>query len=77
MQKLTLSQLYPRKSAGILINMEKQISKICKSISIVTGSITYQEKIVLIKILDKLNKFHNPILSKNTDCSILTDNVYE
>lgn len=62
MQKLTLSQPYPRKSAGILIiNIEKQISKICKSISIVTGNITYQEKIELIKILDKLNKFHNPI----------------
>ncbi len=60
-----------------LETLEKQMNKIRNATNIVTGNITHMEKMELIRILDKLDKFHNPIFSKNIECSSLIDTVYE
>ncbi|PZU83533.1 MAG: MarR family transcriptional regulator [Chryseobacterium sp.] len=60
-----------------LETLEKQMDKIRNATNIVTGNITYQEKMELIRILDKLDKFHQPIFSKNIDSHHLINVVYE
>lgn len=58
-----------------LETLELQMDKIRSASNIVTGNLTYPEKIELIKILDKLDKFHHPIFSKGIECQNLLDTV--
>ena len=55
--------------------LEMQMDKIRTATSIVTGNLTYNEKMDLIRILDKLEQFHRPIFSKNIDNNKLIDTV--
>lgn len=59
-----------------LIVLEKQMDKIRKASNIVTGSLSYPEKMELIRILNKLDAYHQPIYSKNIQASELLDIVY-
>jgi len=60
-----------------LYTLELQMDKIRNATNIVTGNLSYPEKIELIKILDKLDKFHHPIFSKNIESPNLIDTVYK
>jgi len=55
--------------------LELQMEKIRNATNIVTGNLTYSEKIKLIKILDKLDKFHQPIFSRSIECHNLIDTL--
>lgn len=55
--------------------LEMQMDKIRTATSIVTGNLTYNEKMDLIRILDKLEQFHRPIFAKNIDNNKLIDTV--
>ena len=54
-----------------LVALENQMDKIRKATSIVTGNLTHEEKMELIRLLNKLNDFHQPIYDKN----IVTENL--
>jgi len=58
-----------------LNTLELQMEKIRNATNIVTGNLTYPEKIELIKILDKLDKFHQPIFSRSIEYNNLIDTV--
>lgn len=45
--------------------LEQQMYKIRAASEIVTGDLTYAEKMELIRLLNKLEDFHNPIYCKN------------
>lgn len=47
--------------------LEKQMDKIRKATDIVTGDLTRNEKMELIRLLHKLDVFHKPIYNKNID----------
>ncbi len=47
--------------------LENQMEKIRKATEIVTGDLTQNEKMELIRILNKLNDFHQEIYHKNID----------
>lgn len=47
--------------------LEGQMDKIRQATSIVTGDLTYNEKMELIRLLNKLNDFHQPIYDKNIE----------
>ncbi len=49
---------------GIKI-LEKQMPKIRNASKIVSGNLTFSEKMELIRILSKLEDFHNPIFNRN------------
>lgn len=51
---------------GLLI-LENQMQKIRKATNIVAGNLNNSEKMDLIRILNKLDRFHNPIFSRNID----------
>lgn len=55
--------------------LEKQMDKIRKASKIVTGDLTYNEKMELIRLLNKLNDFHQPIYDRNIDPEYLLDEV--
>lgn len=55
--------------------LEKQMDKIRQATQIVTGDLTYSEKMELIRLLTKLNNFHHPIYCKNLAPSKLLDVV--
>lgn len=55
--------------------LEKQMHKIRHATQIVTGDLTYAEKINLIRLLNKLNEFHLPIYDKNIAPEYLLDEV--
>jgi len=55
--------------------LEKQMDKIRTASSIVTGNLNYTEKMELIKILDKLDQFHNSIFSRNIHNQQLLETV--
>lgn len=55
--------------------LDQQMDKIRTATRIVTGNLSYIEKLTLIKILDKLDHFHRPIFSKNINSSELLDTV--
>lgn len=57
--------------------LEKQMSKIRQATSIVTGDLTHDEKMELIRLLKKLDEFHKPIYHKNIESSALLDEVTE
>lgn len=50
-----------------LLALENQISKIRKATEIVTGDLTHSEKMELIRLLNKLKDFHQPIYDKNIE----------
>lgn len=56
-------------------DLDKQMSKIRQATEIVTGDLTRNEKMELIKLLNKLNDFHQPIFSKNINSAELLDTV--
>ncbi|OJV52065.1 MAG: MarR family transcriptional regulator [Bacteroidetes bacterium 43-16] len=48
-----------------LETLEKQMDKIRQATNIVTGDLTHPEKMELIRLLTKLDRFHKPIFSEN------------
>lgn len=57
--------------------LENQMEKIRSATNIVTGNLNHSEKMELIRILDKLDKFHQPIFSKNIESPKLLETVYQ
>lgn len=57
--------------------LESQMEKIRNATKIVSGNLDYPEKIELIRILDKLDKFHQPIFARNIESPKLIETVYE
>jgi len=51
-------------SKGVRV-LEQQMGKVRKATKIVTGDLTHNEKMELIRLLNKLNDFHQPIYDKN------------
>lgn len=58
-----------------LEDLENQMSKIRQATEIVTGDLSRNEKMELIRLLNKLNDFHQPIFSKNIHSAELLDTV--
>lgn len=56
-----------------LIVLEKQMDKIRHATNIVTGNLTHPEKMELIRLLNKLEDFHQHIYDKNIDAEFLLD----
>lgn len=57
--------------------LENQMEKIRNASDIVTGNLTHSEKMDLIRLLDKLDKFHKPIFAKNIESPKLIETVYQ
>ena len=55
--------------------LEQQMDKIRQATKIVTGDLSYSEKMLLIRLLVKLDHFHQPIFSKNIDSTELLERV--
>ena len=55
--------------------LESQMKKIRQATQIVTGDLTYYEKMDLIRLLTKLDEFHNPIFCKNIDPAQLLNKI--
>ncbi|RKS97538.1 MarR family winged helix-turn-helix transcriptional regulator [Chryseobacterium defluvii] len=60
-----------------LAALAQQMDKIRSATHIVAGDLDYSEKMSLIRILDKLDKFHHLIFSRNIDSKNLIDEVYK
>lgn len=58
-----------------LQSLDKQMDKIRQATKIVTGDLTHSEKMELIRLLDKLDHFHQPIFSQNMDSADLLERV--
>ncbi|NPA09773.1 MAG: MarR family transcriptional regulator, partial [Chlorobi bacterium] len=54
-----------------------QMEKIRNATNIVAGNLNYTEKMELIRILNKLDRFHHPIFSRNIDSKDLINTVYQ
>uniref|UniRef100_A0AAU6WJ89 HTH marR-type domain-containing protein n=2 Tax=Chryseobacterium TaxID=59732 RepID=A0AAU6WJ89_9FLAO len=57
--------------------LEKHMDKIRVATEIVAGNLNYNEKMELIRILNKLDRFHYPIFSRNIDSKDLIKTIYE
>ncbi|WP_042720995.1 MarR family winged helix-turn-helix transcriptional regulator [Flavobacterium sp. B17] len=57
--------------------LNTQMKRIREATDIVAGNLTYHEKMELIRILNKLDRFHYPIFSRNIDSKDLIKTVYE
>jgi DNA-binding MarR family transcriptional regulator len=55
--------------------LEQQMGKIRQATKIVTGDLSHFEKMELIRLLDKLDRFHQPIFSKNIESAELLERV--
>lgn len=55
--------------------LEHQMNHIRQATQIVTGNLTYSEKMDLIRILNKLEHFHKPIFRQNIEVSKLLNTV--
>lgn len=55
--------------------LENQMDKIRRATEIVAGDLSRNEKMELIRLLNKLNDFHQPIYSKNIEPEFLLDEV--
>ena len=55
--------------------LENQMQKIRVATMIVSGDLSNNEKMDLIRLLSKLDKFHNPIFSRNIDSDLLLEIV--
>ncbi|GEN74330.1 MarR family winged helix-turn-helix transcriptional regulator [Chryseobacterium hagamense] len=62
--------------AGIAA-LEQHMGKIRIATEIVAGNLNHHEKMELIRILNKLDRFHYPIFSRNIDSKDLIKTVYE
>lgn len=58
-----------------LTALDKQMDKIRQATQIVTGDLNHNEKMELIRLLNKLNDFHLPIYNKNIDPASLLEEV--
>lgn len=56
--------------------LENQMKKIRQATNIVAGNLTHGEKMELIRILNKLDRFHYPIFSRNINSDDLINTVY-
>ena len=70
------SKLIRISERGILI-LENQMEKIRQATHIVAGNLTHNEKMDLIRILNKLDRFHYPIFSRNISTDQLITTVYD
>jgi DNA-binding MarR family transcriptional regulator len=59
-----------------LFDLEKVMANIRHATEIVSGNLTHHEKIQLIKLLQKLDNFHNPIYTSNIGPAELVDTAY-
>lgn len=57
--------------------LENQMKNIRSATNIVSGNLNYSEKMDLIRILNKLDKFHYPIFNRNIDSKDLISTVYQ
>lgn len=57
--------------------LENQMGKIRQATEIVTGNLNYQEKMDLIRLLNKLNDYHLPIYEKNISPSKLLEEAQQ
>lgn len=57
--------------------LDNQMERIRHATQIVSGDLTHTEKMELIRILIKLDKFHQPIFSRNIDSQNLVETVYK
>lgn len=57
--------------------LDDQMQSIRKASQVVTGNLTESEKIELIRLLQKLDSFHNPIYRENHDAVSLLDSAYD
>ena len=57
--------------------LEQHMSKIRIATEIVAGNLNHHEKMELIRILNKLDRFHYPIFSRNIDSKDLIKTIYE
>ncbi|WP_162089286.1 MarR family winged helix-turn-helix transcriptional regulator [Chryseobacterium aquaeductus] len=57
--------------------LEHQMNKIRQATQIVSGNLSYTEKMDLIRILNKLVKFHHPIYNRNIENRDLIETVYK
>jgi len=57
--------------------LEKQMANIRNATKIVSGNLTEDEKYELIELLNKLDRFHNPIFGRNIDSTNLIDTVFK
>ncbi|MCS3870454.1 DNA-binding MarR family transcriptional regulator [Chryseobacterium ginsenosidimutans] len=57
--------------------LELQMKNIRSATEIVTGNLNHHEKIELIRILHKLEHFHNPIFSRNINSKDLINTVHK
>lgn len=55
--------------------LEKQMNKIRQATTIVTGDLTHSEKMELIRLLTRLNAFHQPFYDKNIEPQKLLNEV--
>lgn len=55
--------------------LDMQMGKIREATKIVTGDLSYKEKMELIYLLNKLNEFHKPIYDKNIETEHLLEQV--
>ena len=55
--------------------LENQMQKIRQATQIVTGDLTYSEKMELITLLNKLDRFHHPIYCQNINTEQLLEAV--
>lgn len=60
-----------------LVVLEKQMEKIRQATNIVAGNLNHREKMELIRILNKLDRFHYPIFSRNINSEQLINTVYD
>ncbi|WP_160138290.1 MarR family winged helix-turn-helix transcriptional regulator [Chryseobacterium sp. c4a] len=70
------SKLIRISERGLMI-LEKQMDKIRQATHIVAGNLNHSEKMELIRILNKLDRFHYPIFSRNIHSEELINTVYD
>lgn len=55
--------------------LESLMGKVRQATNIVSGNLTYNERLELIRLLNKLNDFHQPIYDRNIDSENLLNEV--
>ncbi|WP_426478432.1 MarR family winged helix-turn-helix transcriptional regulator [Chryseobacterium sp. CBSDS_008] len=70
------SKLIRISEKGLLV-LERQMEKIRQATQIVAGDLSHNEKMELIRILNKLDRFHYPIFSRNIHSDDLINTVYD
>lgn len=60
-----------------LETLANQMDKIRQATSVVTGNLSQKEKMELIRLLNKLDKFHQPIYDKNIETENLLEEAFK